>query len=251
MFLSKYIRPVVVAIGLSAASISSIQAEDFTKAEIEEIVHQYILENPELIAEVIIKLQQQAQQERAEQEAKQQAMLLEQAGDKLFNNASDPVGGNPEGTITIVEFFDYNCGYCKRANDTLQQLIAQNDDLRVVYKEWPILSESSATAANIALAVNLAFPGQYETFHRALLDSRSLRSEDAIWAIVEKLELSRDAIEAKLDDPGIQAHLSDSLGLARQLGITGTPAFIVGGQILKGAYPLEQIQKAIDDAREG
>lgn len=243
---AKFMRPFALAASLALATTAT-QAEEFSKSEIEEIVHQYILENPEVIAEAIYKLQAMAEQEKAQQ----QAESLRKMNDLLVNNPVDPVGGNPEGSITIVEFFDYNCGYCKRANDTLQQLIADNPDLKVVYKEWPILSESSTTAAKIALAVNLAYPEKYETFHRAILSTRSVRSENDVWKIVESLELDKEAVQAKLDDPAIQKHLSESTTLAQHLGITGTPAFIVGDSLLKGAYPVEQIQKAIDEEREG
>lgn len=241
----KLIRPVALTASLFAAA-SVIQAEEFSKSEIEEIVHQYILEHPEVIAEAIYKLQDRAEQEKAQKEAES----LQKMTDMLINNPIDPVGGNTNGSITIVEFFDYNCGYCKRANDTLQALIAENPDLKVVYKEWPILSESSDKAARIALAANLAYPEKYEALHRALLDTRSLRSESDIWKAIEKLELDKAAIEAKLSDESIDQHISETSQLAQSLGITGTPAFVVGGRILKGAYPQAEIQKAIDQARE-
>ncbi|TCS43967.1 DsbA family protein [Reinekea marinisedimentorum] len=241
----KFIQPVALAASLFAAA-SFTQAEEFSKSEIEEIVHQYILEHPEVIAEAIHKLQQRAEQEKAQKEAES----LQQMTDMLINNPIDPVGGNSEGSLTIVEFFDYNCGYCKRANDTLQALIADNPDLKVVYKEWPILSESSGTAARIALAANLVYPEKYEALHRALLSTRSLRSENDVWKVIEQQQLDRAAIEAKLNDESIEQHISETSYLAQQLGITGTPAFVVGGRILKGAYPQAEIQKAIDEAKD-
>jgi protein-disulfide isomerase len=241
----KLIRPVVLAASLISAA-SMTQAEEFSKSEIEEIVHEYILEHPEIIAEAIHKLQTKAEQEKAQKEAES----LQKMTDMLINNATDPVGGNPEGSITIVEFFDYNCGYCKRANDTLQALIADNPDLKVVYKEWPILSESSGIAARIALAANLVYPEKYEELHRALLSTRSIRSESDVWKIIEQLELDKAEVEAKLNDESIEKHISETGYLAQQLGITGTPAFVVGGRILKGAYPQADIQKAIDEARD-
>ena len=164
----------------------------------------------------------------------------------LFDNELDPIGGNPEGSITMVEFFDYNCGYCKRSSPVLQQLIASNPELKVVYKEWPILAESSGIAARIALAVNLVEPEKYEALHRELLLAKSLRSADDVWKIGKKVGINRTAVEAKLNSPQVEQHLQQSSTLAQQLGITGTPAFIVGDQILKGAYPIEQIQAAID-----
>lgn len=217
-------------------------ADEMSRDEIEEIVRDYILENPEIISEAIYILQERAENEKAQQ----QADALGQLQDSLFFDANDPVGGNPDGDLTLVEFFDYNCGYCKRANSVLQALIADNPNLRVVYKEWPILSETSAFAARVSLAVNLNQPEHYEAVHRALMSASSLRSQNDVWSIIEKAGVRRADIEPTLSAPEIESHLRQTSALAQQLGITGTPAFIVGDQILKGAYPQEQIQQAID-----
>lgn len=234
----------LIATAAISASLSSLSiAEDYSKEEIESIVRDYILENPDIIADAIYILQERAEQERAQQ----QEAALQELSSNLISSNLDPVGGNPDGTITLVEFFDYNCGYCKRANDVVQTLIKQNPDLRVVYKEWPILSEASTAAAEIALAVNLAEPAMYETFHRALLSTRRLSSKADIWRIVEDLDLDRANIEAQLTSPLIEQHIRQSTELAQMLNITGTPAFVVGDQILRGAYPIEQIQQAIDE----
>ncbi|TXR54830.1 DsbA family protein [Reinekea thalattae] len=242
----KLFRPISLATLIMASTSTALVAEEFEKSDIEQIVHQYIIDNPEVVAEAIYKLQNQAKEEQARQEA----LSLKQMTAQLTNNPIDPVGGNPNGSVTIVEFFDYNCGYCKRANGTLQQLIADNPDLKVVYKEWPILSEGSAKASNIALAVNLAYPDKYQAFHRALLESRSVRTENDAWAVVERVGLDRAKVEKELSNGDIAKHLQETKYLAQQLGITGTPAFVVGGQILKGAYPQEDIQRAIDAAKE-
>jgi protein-disulfide isomerase len=238
----KLFTPLVLAIGLLAATTGMSQAQEFTKDEIGVMVREYILTHPEIISEAIYILQDQAEQQKGQQEG----AALKQMGDLLYNNAIDPVGGNPNGSVTLVEFFDYNCGYCKRSNSVLQTLIKQNPDLKVVYKEWPILSESSGEAAKIALAVNLAFPEQYEDVHRALLSLSSLRSANDVWKVIDKLKLDRSKIEAMLERPEVALHLQQTTTLAQQLGITGTPAFVVGDTILKGAYPIEQIQQAID-----
>jgi protein-disulfide isomerase len=234
--------PLTVAISVLFASSCTAQAEDFSKEEIESIVHEYIMENPEIIADAIYLLQERAEADKA----KQASEALQNMQDALTNSELDPVGGNTEGSITIVEFFDYNCGYCKRASGTLQQLVKDNPNLKVVYKEWPILSESSSIAAKIALAINLAEPTKYEEFHHTLLSARSIRSAEDVWKIAEQVGIDRSAAEAKLNSPEVEQHLTQTSALAQNLGITGTPAFIVGDKILKGAYPIEQIQEAID-----
>ncbi len=232
------------AITLSVLTISACgaQADDFSKEEIEKIVHEYIMENPEIIADAIYLLQERAEAQKAEQES----AALKGMSDMLIANPVDPVGGNVDGTITLVEFFDYNCGYCKRSSPVLEALVANNPNLRVVYKEWPILSESSVVAARIALAVNLVQPELYEEFHHALYGAKSLRSADDVWKVAKQVGVDRTLVEANLNSPEVNQHLQQTSTLAQQLGITGTPAFIVGDQILKGAYPIEQIQQAID-----
>jgi len=233
-----------LAIGsaLSLFTACSAQAEEYSKDEIEKIVKEYILENPEIIADAIYILQDRAAQQKNNQEAD----ALSDLNSLIYDNALDPIGGNPEGTVTIVEFFDYNCGFCKRASNTLQTLVKRNPNLKVVYKEWPILSEGSAHAARIALAVNLAFPDQYSSFHHKLLSSSSIRTENDVWKVVAKAGLDRKSIEQQLKSPRVSLHLEQVSSLAQKLGITGTPAFIVGDNVLKGAYPIEDIQKAID-----
>lgn len=235
----------VLLLTFSLSQIST--ADELSEEDIERIIYNYLLENPEVVGAAIERLQQQYAQEQASREQ----AAVQQLQAQLLSSDLDPVGGNPNGRITLVEFFDYNCGYCKRSNQVLQTLIANNPDLRVVYKEWPILSEGSAIAARTALAVNLAAPESYEALHRALLASRSLRTEDQVWQVIATAGVERSVVEAKLDAPQIREHLRQTAQLAEQLGITGTPAFLVGDQILKGAYPLEQMQAAIDRQRAG
>ncbi|MBU2865321.1 DsbA family protein [Reinekea forsetii] len=210
--------------------------------EVKELVREYLLENPEVIMEALVILQEREEQAKAD--AAKNAMDSMQSG--LTNSDLDPVGGNVDGNITLVEFFDYNCGYCKRAANTLTSLKKNNPNLRVVYKEWPILSPSSETAARVALAVNLVFPERYEELHFALMNATSLRTDNAVWAVVNKLNLDRKAIEAKLNDEAVNQHLANTMAQARALGLTGTPGFVVGTEIIRGALPESEIQKVID-----
>lgn len=244
MFQKNLLTPALAAAMLAFTVGCSANAEDFSKQEIETIVKEYILENPEIISDAIMILQQRAEAAQAEQ----QANALSSMQRLLTDNPLDPVGGNPEGTVTLVEFFDYNCGYCKRAGPTLKALIEANPNLKVVYKEWPILSEGSAEAAKIALAVNLTTPERYEEFHSALLNAGSIRSANDVWRVVDRLNLDKGEIESQLTNPDIERHLQQAAQLAQSLNITGTPAFVVGDTILRGAYPQEDIQRAIDQA---
>lgn len=239
---SIFLKPIAAITVALFGTACTATAEDFSKEEIEQIVYDYIMENPEIIADAIYLLQERAEAQKAEQEA----AALSEMQDLLDNNALDPVGGNLDGTVTLVEFFDYNCGYCKRVNDTVQTLIENNPNLKVVYKEWPILSEGSTIAARIALAANLVDPEKYEALHRALLETRSIKNENDAWKAIEKVGIDRKSVEAKLNSPEVELHLRQTASLAQQLGITGTPAFVIGDTMLKGAYPIDQIQAAID-----
>lgn len=220
------------------------KAEDLTEDDVKRLVRSYLLDNPEVILEAIEILQQreQAVKQAAEGET------LSQLSDELIGQKGDPVGGNPNGSITLVEFFDYNCRYCKQANSTVQALIEENPDLRIVYKEFPILSETSVTAARAALAVNALYPEQYETFHRSLLVIRgSLGSDEEVWKQVARLDVDIDEVRAESKKGWIQEALARNHELARKLGITGTPTFVVGDSILRGAFPQADIQQAIED----
>lgn len=219
------------------------QAENLTEDDVNRMVRNYILENPEIVMEAIGILQER---EQAAQQASQ-SELLASAGDRLVNMDKDPVGGNPDGNIMLVEFFDYNCGYCKRAADTVKALTEANPNLRVVYKEWPILSETSLTAAKVGLAINELYPEQYSTYHDALLARpSSLRQDSEVWQVVDSLGLDRAELEEETKAEWVQQNLASNRALAQQLNITGTPTFVVGTEILRGAYPEADIQAAID-----
>ncbi|HET8904659.1 MAG TPA: DsbA family protein [Saccharospirillum sp.] len=219
------------------------QAENLTEEDVNQLVRDYILEHPEIVMEAISILQER---EQAAKQASEKEMLAA-ASDQLINSANDPVGGNPDGSITLVEFFDYNCGYCKRAAETVKALTEANPDLRVVYKEWPILAETSVTAARVSLAISELYPDQYQAYHDALLARPgSLQENSEVWQVVDQLGLDREELEAETKADWVQETLASNRALAQQLNITGTPTFVVGTDILRGAYPQGDIQSAID-----
>lgn len=220
-------------------------AENLTQAQIEQLVHDYLLAHPEVIQQSLDSYEQQ--QAAARQAAEQQRLLS--LTDQLETSPYDPVIGNPDGSLTLIEFYDYNCGYCKRADSTVQALIEANPELRVVYKEFPILAETSLTAAKASLAFHKLYPAQFEDFHRSLLGRRSLPSHDAVWdAVADMKDVDLDAVRTESEADWIQQTLAQNRQLASSLGISGTPTFVVGGQLLRGAYPQATIQAAIDEA---
>jgi len=221
---------------------------EMSKADVEKIVQEYLVSHPELLIEMsnALRAKQAAEQEKAD------ADLIERNAKQLFKQAADPVGGNPKGTLTIVEFFDYNCTYCKRAHPVLQQVVTEDQQIRYIYKEFPILTETSRLAARVALAVHLVQPDKYEALHDALMTHGGpLKQESDIEAIATKLGIDWKKVSAKLEDPAIEQQLKDNYALAQTLGVTGTPAFVIGNSILRGApRSAEDVKSLIQASRK-
>ena len=163
----------------------------------------------------------------------------------------DPVTGNPQGTLTVVEFVDYNCGYCKRSAPLIQELLKKDKEIRYIYKEFPILSDTSVYASKAALAVNALEPAKYEAFHNALMaHPGALKSNDDVMNVAKKQGLDWSKIVAKINDPAIDKKIATNHAIAQTLNITGTPAFIIGDQLLRGApQSLEMLEESIKQAR--
>ena len=207
------------------------------EAQIRQVVREYLLENPEILPEAMERLQQR--------EAQRQ---LASAGDGLARPFPGAVLGNPQGTITLVEFTDYACGYCRASVPEVEALIAANPQLKVVVRELPILSPASEAAARWALAA--AEQGKFDAFHRAMFAAG--RPDPAtIEAAARSAGLNLDRARKVVAEPRVEAELKQNLEFARQLRIDGTPSWIVGNQLFAGAVGREVLQKAIDEAKQG
>lgn len=194
-------------------------AQEFSadqKSEIESIVRGYLLENPEVLEEAFTALQERRRQ--AESVAQQDAVSDNQ--EALFNSPRQVVLGNPDGDVTLVEFFDYNCGYCRRAAEDLNKLIEANPDLRVVLKEFPVLGPESVEAAQVGIAVNEVAPERYGEFHDTLLASDSRVDAEAALAVVDEMGIDRAAVEAAMEADVVQATIEEVYTLANALGLT-------------------------------
>ncbi|HMA13775.1 MAG: DsbA family protein [Bacteroidota bacterium] len=241
-----------LAAGLAAAApaLAPALAQDATppfdarqKEAIDALVRQYILDHPEVVVEAL----QRYEEARQAAEAERQRAALATFATQLTADPRDPVIGNPQGDVTLVEFFDYRCPYCKRATETLAQLIGEDPNLRVVMKEFPILSQESVQAARAALAAR--DQGKYEAFHFALMEGGGGFTDEEILLVAEQVGLDTDALELAMRDPAIDALLREVNALAEQLGITGTPAFIIGGTLIPGAVGLEQLRAKVAEVR--
>jgi protein-disulfide isomerase len=166
---------------------------------------------------------------------------------ELLRDPSSPVGGNPRGDVALVEFSDYNCPYCRRVAPLLAEAEASDPMLRLVYKEVPILGPDSLYAAKAALAAHRQ--GKYVAFHRALMDAKGVASEGLVLAIAARIGLDVVRLKGDIEDPSIQAVIDRNLVLARTLGITGTPSFVIGDEIVRGAVDLKTMQTLVRQAR--
>ena len=219
-------------------------AGDLPVDAIRQIVRDYLLEQPELLIEV-----QQALQAKRDAEAAQQAQQAIQIySDEIFSDPEAPVAGNPEGAIVLVEFFDYRCGYCRRVKPTLETLLAENDDLRLVFKEFPILGPESTLAARAALASRAQ--GLYEPFHWALMGADGPFDLDHILAVARSVGLDDERLARDMEEPAIDTLIDRNAMLASTLAIRGTPAFVIGDRMIRGALPIEAFRTAIADARQ-
>ncbi len=220
---------------------------DEQRRDVETLIREYLLKNPEVILESV-----RAYQEKREVQAEQgaRAALVANRG-QLNDDAMAPQAGNPKGDVTIVEFFDYNCGYCKRMIPALQEILATDKQVRYVFKEYPILRPDSETAARAALAVWKLAPDKYLPFHVALMGGRGELSEERIFKAAEPLGIDRAKLKATMDDPAISEALRRNHQLGQILNINGTPAFIVGDQMQPGAVDVATLREMIAKARSG
>jgi len=216
-----------------------VQAQNMTANQVKKLALDAILENPEIIMQAVAILQQR-EKKRAASGANTVRLQLE-------SDPNAPNLGNPEGDVTVVEFFDYNCPYCRSAGETMQALLAADANVRVIYREWPILGEDSVTAARAALAAREQ--GKYEAFHWALMNGEGRVTEAVIFKVARDLGMDVAKLEADMVSPAVEAHIALSNALAQQLGFTGTPAFIVGDKTAPGMLSFDEITRLVADAR--
>lgn len=221
------------------------RAQAADKAEIEAVVRKLLQEEPEIVIDAIRAYQAREQ----EAQASQQRQQLESQKDAIKGTPADPVIGNPNGAVTVVEFFDYRCGYCKRSLQTVLDLVDRNDDVRVVFKEFPILGEESVIAARVSLALNQVAPQHYREFHEQAMRYRGTITQDAMLDLAAKIGADRAAIENAIKDPVVDDTIRANHRLADDLGIRGTPAFIVGDRVIPGAANLTTLEKLVEDER--
>ncbi|MDX8480489.1 DsbA family protein [Mesorhizobium sp. VK24D] len=218
-------------------------AGEMSQDQLDQRIHDYILAHPEVLMEALQKLEER----QREAEAAEVKAALSKHADDLFRDRESPIGGNPQGDVTMVEFFDYNCPYCRLMAPIMDQAVAGDPQLRIVYKEFPILGPDSVFAAKAALAADKQ--GKYTAFHKALYGSRTRMTEAAVLKIAAETGLDVERMKTDMQQPEIQASIDHNAELAQALRITGTPGFVVGDQIFPGATDLVTMKKLIEQAR--
>jgi protein-disulfide isomerase len=251
------IRAAFLAVALIAAAVANPRAavaqtgkDALTPAQreaVEAIVGDVLRNNPEIVLEAIRTLQER--QRAAELEKGRDAVARHK--DAIENDPSSPVAGNPNGSVTVVEFFDYRCTYCKQVLPTITALIHEDADVRYVFKEFPILSPESEIAARVALLVWQYHPDKYFTFHRQLMSVRGNLDKARVLRIAEDLGADAARIEREMESEELGAILERNRALAQELGIRGTPGFVIDDTIVPGAVGLEALKRLVADARKG
>ena len=216
------------------------------RQEVERIIHDYLLKNPELMMEVL----DAAEQQHKEQEAQRSSQTIAAKRDELLNDPAAPIGGNPKGDVTIVEFFDYQCPYCKQVEPVIEALVKSDPKVRIVYKEFPILGPESHVASHVAFAALKQGPEQYIKVHNALLGAKGHLTDEAIMQIADDAGLDMTKLKADMAAPEIETALKKNYDLAVALGIEGTPAFIVGDALAPGALDADTLRAMIAEARK-
>ncbi len=219
---------------------------DATQKEvIENIIREYLMEHPEVIRDAMEALEQK----RIAEEGERQTKAIADNRDKLLNSPLQVVLGNPAGDVTLVEFFDYNCGYCRRAHADMARLIDEDSKLRVVLKEFPVLGPASMEAAQVAVAVNIVAPEKYGEFHDKMLADKAQASADRAIAIAESIGIDGAKMREALKNEAVGKTIEEVYAMANALGLTGTPSYVVGNEVVVGAVGYDELKSKIDAVR--
>jgi len=219
------------------------------QARIEGVVRNYLLQHPEVLQEAMAVLEQRM----AEEEAKKHSAAVKDNAQLLYNSPREVVLGNPQGDVTFVEFFDYNCGYCRRALSDMLDLMKSDNKLKVVLKEFPVLGPGSREAAEVAVAVRMQDKTgkKYLEFHQKMFTSRGQADRAKALSVAKEIGLDMTRLEKDMASPEVKATLDESMKLAEAIGLNGTPSYVVGPNVVVGAVGLDALRQKVNTARCG
>jgi protein-disulfide isomerase len=247
----RLLAPALVALALGATppAASAQSFSDTQRGDIEVIIKNYLVSHPEVLEEAMTELNKR---QAAEESQKHEASVSENAG-TIFNSPRGVVLGNKDGDVTFVEFFDYNCGYCKRAMSDMLDLMKTDPKLKVVLKEFPVLSPGSVEAAQVAVAVRMQDPTgkKYLDFHQKLLGGRGPADKAHALAAAKDAGLDMARLEKDMATPEVKATIDENFKLAEAMGMNGTPSYVIGKQVVIGAIGLDGLKEKIGVARCG
>lgn len=244
------LAPYACALVLGLPALSHAQTfTDGQRSEIQKIIKDYLVANPEILEEMSAEL---TKRQTAAEVEKHRAAVKKNA-EVIFNSPRGVIVGNRTGDVNFVEFFDYNCGYCKRAMSDMLELMKADPKLRVVLKEFPVLGPGSVEAAQVAVAVRMQDPTgkKYLDFHQKLLSGRGQADKARAMAAAKDAGLDMAKLEKDMASPEVSATLNENFKLAEDMGLNGTPSYVIGGDVVVGALGVEGLSKKISEARCG
>jgi protein-disulfide isomerase len=233
----------IVVISLFAMMPFVAFADEIDEARIRELVLETIRQNPEIVMEAVAILEQK----RAQAQASAQNDTLTSQRELLEQDPNAPVLGNPDGDVTIVEFFDYNCPYCRQVKPEVQALLENDSDIRLVYREWPILGDGSVFAAKAALASRNQ--GKYEQFHWAMMAMNGRAEEASVLRIADEVGLDLEQLRRDMNAPEVDEHIATSMRLTQSLGFNGTPSFVIGDTLVPGFVEQDTLAELVAQTR--
>jgi protein-disulfide isomerase len=245
------LAPALFALALASApqAVSAQNFSDTQRGDIEKIVREYLLKHPEVLEEAMNELTKR----QATADAEKHQASIAQNSDAIFNSPRGVTIGNKDGDVTFVEFFDYNCGYCKRAMTDMLDLMKADPKLKVVLKEFPVLSQGSVEAAQVGVAMRMQDPTgkKYLDFHQKLLGGRGAADKTRAMAVAKEAGADMAKLEKDLASAEVRATLEENMKLAESLGMNGTPSYVIGKQVVIGAVGAESLKEKIGIARCG
>jgi protein-disulfide isomerase len=236
----------LVVVWRTAPGVVNAPSAALDEKKIVDVVHDYLTKNPEILVEMTNELDKRQQDQQAEQQQK----VISDNADAIFRSQLAYTAGNPNGDVSVVEFFDYNCGFCRRALPEVVKLVDSDDKVRVVFKELPIFGDESEAAAKVALAAGKQ--GKYFEMHQKLFTEPGKADKDKAMRIATELGLDIPQLEKDMQDPSIQQSLDEAKELAQKLGLQGTPLYLIGDRVVPGAPDdlYDQLTAKIAEVRE-
>src|SRR5215470_8528775 len=243
----------LAAATFALALATPASAQSFTpdqRGEIEKIVREYLLSNPQLLQDVMAELEKR----QAQAESEKHRTAIKENAEIIFNSPRQVTRGNPKGDVTFVELFDYNCGFCKRAMADMLDLMKADSNIKVVLKEFPVLGEGSTQAAQVAVAVRMQDKTggkKYLEFHQKLLGGRGAADKARAMAVAKEVGLDMARLEKDMASEEVKTTLAETFKIAEAMGLNGTPSYVIGNEAVIGAVGLPALKEKVNLARCG